>query len=174
MALHIIIDGYNLIRQSRSLAALDRDDMQAGRDALVDLLSAYKKVKAYPITVVFDGAEAQVGMPRRERLKGIAVRYSAPGELADTVIKRIAGQEKERALVVSSDNELVNYVRSRGAAVVSADEFENRLVMACYVDQAEGADPNEGSGWRPTTKKLGPAKRLPKQKRRMRKKVAKL
>jgi predicted RNA-binding protein with PIN domain len=174
MALHIVIDGYNLIRQSRSLAALDRDDMQAGRDALVDLLSTYKKVKAYPITVVFDGAEAQVGMPRRDSVKGIDVRYSGPGELADTVIKRIAGREKERALVVSSDNELVNYVQSRGAAVVSADEFENRLAMARYFDQADGAEPDEGSGWQPTTKKRGPAKRLPKQKRRMRKKVAKL
>lgn len=174
MALHIVIDGYNLIRQSRSLAELDRHDMQAGRDALVDLLSAYKKVKAYPITVVFDGAEARVGMPRRDRVKGIDVRYSRPGELADTVIKRIAGREKERALVVSSDNDLVNYVQSRGAAVISADEFENRLAMARYLDSADGADPDEASGWRPTTKKRGPAKRLPKQKRRMRKRVAKL
>lgn len=174
MALHIVIDGYNLIRQSRSLAARDRDDMQAGRDALVDLLSFYKKVKAYPITVVFDGADAQVGMPRRDRVKGIDVRYSGPGELADTVIKRIAGRERERALVVSSDNELANYVQSKGAAVISADEFENRLAMARYLDSEEGADPDEGNGWQPTTKKRGPAKRLPKQKRRMRKKVAKL
>lgn len=174
MALHIVIDGYNLIRQSHSLAALDRYDMQAGRDALVDLLSAYKKVRAYPITVVFDGAEAQVGMPRRDRVKGIDVRYSGPGELADTVIKRIAGREKERALVVSSDNELVNYVQSKGAAVISAVEFENRLVMARHSGAANGADPDEDGGWRPTTKKRGPAKRLPKQKRRMRKKVAKL
>lgn len=45
MALHIIIDGYNLIRQSRQLAAFERMDLQTGREALLDQLAVSKKVK---------------------------------------------------------------------------------------------------------------------------------
>ena len=80
MGIHIVIDGYNLIRQSRQFSDLDRQDLQSGRDALVDALVAYKKVKPYAITVVFDGTAAYTGMPRRDVQKGIKVRYSAPGE----------------------------------------------------------------------------------------------
>ncbi len=42
MPIHIIIDGYNLIRNSNSLSALDRQDMQTGRETLVDMLATYK------------------------------------------------------------------------------------------------------------------------------------
>jgi len=34
MALHLIIDGYNLIRQSPYLADIDARDLEAGREAL--------------------------------------------------------------------------------------------------------------------------------------------
>jgi len=58
LSIHIIIDGYNLIRQSNSLSILDMQDIQLGREALVDMLAAYKKVKPHRITVVFDGTTA--------------------------------------------------------------------------------------------------------------------
>ena len=44
MSIHIIIDGYNLIRQSNRLSALDNQDIQLGREALLYMLAAYKKV----------------------------------------------------------------------------------------------------------------------------------
>jgi len=47
MAVHIIIDGYNLIRQSAELSRLDRRDLQHGREALLELLAAYKKIKRH-------------------------------------------------------------------------------------------------------------------------------
>ncbi|MCD4762468.1 MAG: NYN domain-containing protein, partial [Desulfobacterales bacterium] len=45
MSLHIIIDGYNLIRQSTTLSDLDGQDIQLGREALLNMLVAYKKIK---------------------------------------------------------------------------------------------------------------------------------
>ena len=56
MSIHIIIDGYNLIRQSTTLSALDQQDIMLGREALVDTLAAYRKIKHHRITVVFDGS----------------------------------------------------------------------------------------------------------------------
>ncbi len=148
--------------------------MQGGRDALVDALVAYKKIKGFSITVVFDGGAAGVGMPRRETVKGIRLRFSRPGELADAVIKRMAAREKEKALVVTSDIEILRYVQSHGAATIGSDEFEERLMLAQF-SALKGADEVDAiSGWQATTKKKGPSKRLSKQKRKQQRKISKL
>ena len=55
--------GYNLIRQSARLAELDQADLQWGREALLEKLAAYKKLKGIPITVVFDGTRAPTSAP---------------------------------------------------------------------------------------------------------------
>lgn len=174
MGLHIVIDGYNLIRQSRKLNRLDLLNLQMGREALVDFLAAYKKVKAHPIKVVFDGQSAPAGSPHRERIKGIELIYSRSGELADTVIKRLADRHREKLLVVTSDNDIVQYVQSRGAATIGSAEFEDRLIMAEYMSSKGSTEADDHEPWRPTTKKKGPARRLTKRQRKMRKKISKL
>lgn len=174
MGIHIVIDGYNLIRQSSQFRDLDRQDLQFGRDALVDALAAYKKVKSYAITVVFDGTAAYTGMPRRDVQKGIKVCYSAPGETADAVIKRMSVHEKEKILVVTSDADIVRYAEAMGSATISSSEFEDRLMMAQYM-ALKGTDGHEADkGWQATTKKKGPSRRLPKRQRKMKKKISKL
>jgi predicted RNA-binding protein with PIN domain len=65
MSIHIIIDGYNLIRQSTTLSTLDQQDIMLGREALVDMLAAYRKIKPHRITVVFDGRSSPVFSPQR-------------------------------------------------------------------------------------------------------------
>lgn len=172
--MHIVIDGYNLIRQSPRFEQLDRRDLETGRHALLEALAAYKKVKAHPITVVFDGGDAPTGMPRRDRYKGIELRFSRPGELADTVIKRMAGREGNRMMVVSSDREVTAYAEGKGAAVISANEFEQRLMMARMMDVKGTEDGDPSPGWQPTTKKTGPSKRLSKRQRKMKLKISKL
>ena len=133
MGLQIIIDGYNLIRQSRKFNQLDLVNLQMGREALIDSLAAYKKIKAHPIKVVFDGQSAPAGSPHKERIKGIELIYSRSGELADAVIKRLADRYGEKLLVVTSDSDIVRYVQSRGAATIGSREFEDRLMMADYM-----------------------------------------
>jgi len=108
MSLHIIIDGYNLIRQSGFLSAFDRQDIQIGRETLIETLAAYKRIKGHKITVVFDGANAPLFSQARDQFKGIQVRFSSSGQLADDVIKRMAATEREKALIVSSDLDVVN------------------------------------------------------------------
>jgi predicted RNA-binding protein with PIN domain len=173
MSLHIIIDGYNLIRQSASLSRLDRQDILLGREALVDMLAAYRKLKPHPITVVFDGQRGPDFSPQRHRQKGILVRFSPKGTTADDVIKRMACQEREKALVVSSDREVVNVAASCGAATISAPQFEVKIEMAAHLDGHNG-EADDLSGWTPTTKKKGPARRISKKQRRNRMKIKKL
>jgi len=174
MGIHIVIDGYNLIRQSHRFSKLDRQDLQSGRDALVQALAAYKKIKTYRITVVFDGTAAYTGMPRRDAHKGISLRYSSHGETADTVIKKMAAQEREKMMVVTSDQEIVRYAEAMGASTIGSVEFEDRLLMAEYMDLKGADDDAQANGWRPTTKKKGPSRRLTKRQRKMNKKRDKL
>ncbi len=174
MAIHIIIDGYNFIRQSGELAALDRQDLQLGRDALVDMLAAYKKLRAHKITVVFDGTADPALFPSRDRAKGIAVRYSKGGESADDLIKRMARRETVKALVVSSDREVMNAAEAAGATAVDSATFAEKVAMARFLTAKGGPESDASKGWVPTTRKKGPSRRLPKRKRKARARMEKL
>lgn len=173
MAVHIIIDGYNLIRQSNRLSDLDRQELQLGREALLDTLAAYKRKAPHRITVVFDGLSAPEYIEHRERIQGIDVTYSSHGESADTVIMRMAARKREKALVVSSDREIVQSVSARGAATISSPDFEHKITEAIYRDM-DLTDIEENVGWVPTTRKKGPRRRLSKKNRRNMKKISKL
>ncbi len=174
MAIHIIIDGYNLIRQSPELAGLDRQDLQLGREALVDILAAYNKLKPHKITVVFDGTAEPCLYGSRDRAKGIAIRYSQGGESADDLIRRMARRDKVQALVVSSDREVMAAAESAGATVMDSAAFEDRISMARYLAATGGGEAVDSTGWVPTTRKKGPSRRLPKRKRQARARVEKL
>ncbi|MEQ8213875.1 MAG: NYN domain-containing protein, partial [Smithellaceae bacterium] len=65
--MHIIIDGYNLIRQSDSLRRYERQSLEAGRQALISRLIEYKRKKGHKITVVFDGWDQGAAMEERDR-----------------------------------------------------------------------------------------------------------
>ncbi len=175
MSLHIVIDGYNLIRQSERLSNIERSSLEEGREALLESLASYRKVKHHPMTVVFDGTHADLPINAKRQHKGINIVFSRPGELADTVIKRLVARERERAVVVSSDREVADFATAHGAATIGSVEFENKMEMATNLD-APGADFSEEKerGWTPTTKKKGPSRRPPKEKRRSRSKTRKL
>lgn len=170
MPVHILIDGYNLIRQSQFLGRAESRSLEEGREALIESLADYKKVKAYPITVVFDAADADVYTGRKIRIKGIDVRFSRPGESADLAIKRMVAREGGRAIVVTSDREIVGYAEKHGAQCVDSAEFEGRMRAALYTAcDAQDIEDEEADGWMPTTKKKGPASRTS---RRVRTKTA--
>ena len=173
MSIHIIIDGYNLIRQSNYLSTLDLQDIQLGRETLIDMLAAYKKIKAHRITVIFDGTRAPHLAQQRDRQMGISVLFSHRGESADTVIKKMAGAEKQKALVVSSDQDIVQSANSSGAATISAADFENRLILSADMG-GMGPGRDDLEGWKPTTKKKGPSRRLTKRQRKNNAKIRRL
>jgi len=174
MSIHIIIDGYNLIRQSKKLSAFELQDFQLGREALVDWLAIYKKIKAHRITVIFDGAGSPWFSQQRDRHKGITIVYSCDGESADNLIKQMARQEGEKALVVSSDLDIVRSAEAWNAVTISAQDFEKKLSLSLlYVDGTE-INRDAHNGWTPTTKKKGPARRLSKKKRKAKAKIRKL
>ena len=173
MSIHIIIDGYNLIRQSTHLSILDQQNIQQGREALIDMLAAYKKIKAHHITVVFDGTRAPEFSQQRDQQKGIAILFSHHSQSADDVIKKMACRQRQKALVVSSDQDIIRSAASCGAATIGSNDFESKLVMALYANGNEVSD-DDYEGWKPTTRKKGPSRRQPKRQRRDKVKIRKL
>jgi hypothetical protein len=166
MPLHIIIDGYNLIRQSPILSAIDRRNIQAGRSALIDLLASYKRMKPHKITVVFDGIGDSVFSSEKEIIKGIEVRFSRRPDSADTVIKELASGLREKALVVSSDTDVARFAGAKGAAAMNSPSFEGKVRAAVSYIGGPGMKIEETDEERRTdTKKKGPGRRLSKRMR---------
>jgi hypothetical protein len=167
MPLELIIDGYNLIRQSDSFRRLDARSLEQGREALLIRLVAYQKVRGHTITVVFDGWGGDSPSSIGTRHKGITVIYTGKGELADEWIKRKA-ERMQYGAVVTSDREVGRYAERQGVAAITSDVFESKMEMA-IVGRGEVIDIDEEE-WDEEelveAKKKGPARRLSKQERR--------
>jgi hypothetical protein len=176
MAVHVVIDGYNLIRQSATLSAQEALALELGRDALLERLRQYKRVRSHRITVVFDAANKPLVAEDRSQQKGIRIIYSGQGETADTVIKRICRNQGEKVLLVTTDRELASYAEAHGSVAMDSEDFEARMHMALYVDAKGMEEEDEKERWHPAkgTGKKGPEKRLPKKERKRREKWQKI
>lgn len=123
---HLIIDGYNVTKSGYGTLTLadQRNRLMTGLGGLV----AQTRVE---VTAVFDGAElnspVQVVAPR-----GVRVLFSAPGEIADDLIRQLVRAEPPgRAIaVVSSDREVAESVRRMGARPVPSGLLLRRLGRA--------------------------------------------
>jgi len=172
MALHLIIDGYNLIRQSPGLSLIDSQDLEAGREALLKGLAGYRRRRPqHKITVVFDGWQSGGLQESRGLFQGIGIVYSRRGEKADEVIKRLLHRERQRAVLVTSDRELQDCAARVGAAWITAQGFDQAHLSA----GGEAAEEEEGEAAAPRgPNKKGPSKRLPKPRRRHQQRLRKL
>jgi len=150
---------------------LDALDLQAGREALLELLAHYRSRSHHQITVVFDGWQQGDLKEGRDRHQGILIIYSRRGERADEVIKRLLERERSRAVVVSSDRELQEFAEKVSAAWISAPEFEMSHLRGAAAGFPE-ADGEEAS-WHGTRKK-GPSRRAPKSQRQRQQRLKKL
>ena len=121
MALHYVLDGYNVIRQSPALMA---GGLESSRDRLVLWLET-QRPQGSPrnqVTVVFDGRSGIVDSSSRSPIK---VVFSSD-ETADEHIKRLVEErrkQRENLVVVTNDRAIQFAVRSAGARVMSVEDF---------------------------------------------------
>jgi predicted RNA-binding protein with PIN domain len=167
MALHIIIDGYNVIGSERGLGG----KLEAVRDHLIHDLQQYQQRKGYPITVVFDGWRSGWTHEVEQRRGGIRVIFSQQGEKADSVIQRLASEMGSGCVVVTSDRDLRRAVEARSAVAIYAAEFSTKLRSLETED--EGFEGLRNEELRDKEKKGNP-RRLSKEERKRRVKLKKL
>ena len=170
VSMHIIVDGYNLIRQSDTLRCCERISLEEGRRALVRSLADYRKLRGHRITVVFDGWEGGSPTEERDRAGGLEIIYSRLGEKADEVIKRLVTAGSDEILVVTSDREIVTFAARRGKTSIASRAFAERIERIAAGPLSDTDTPGEkqedkDDDCRAAAKQKGPARRLSKQKR---------
>ena len=174
MPLRIIIDGYNLIRQSPTLRSYDSQDIARGREKLIEMLFHYRKLKRHPMVVVFDGWREGNFAEERTKERGIDIVFSKRGEKADEVIKRMVSNTSGEVIVVTSDREITNFCKSRKCEVIPSPSFEEKVECAVLFS-IKGVEEEDQQPLPPlSTKKKGPSKKPPKSQRRLQKKLKKL
>jgi predicted RNA-binding protein with PIN domain len=178
--MHIIIDGYNLIRQSDALRRYERFSLEEGRKALIRSISPYKEQRGYKLTIVFDGWQGGPVEEERDRLSGIDIIYSRKGEKADEVIKRMVQERAEEIVVVTSDRDIADFVSRRGETAISSQDFDElmrraKTSMTDHARQTEvRSDKEEDDAIKRGIKKKGPSRRLSRREKSAMIKIKKL
>jgi predicted RNA-binding protein with PIN domain len=178
--MHIIIDGYNMIRQSDALRRYERISLEAGRDALARSVSHYRKQRGHKVTVVFDGWQGGPAEEGRDRLSGIDIIYSRKGEKADEVIKRMVQERSEEVVVVTSDRDIADFVSRRGGTAISSQDFDELMGRAKNAvsgharHTAERSDKEEDDPTMGRVKRKGPSRRLSRRKKSAIERIRKL
>ena len=167
MKIHILIDGYNLIRKYQPLSRVEKADFSQGREKLLEWLSQYRQKIPNPVTVVFDGGQGEGLSEGRDIYRGIKILYSPRGQTADDIIKRLAEKEGGKTLVVTSDQELGSYCRFFKSGWIRSEDFAYRIQEQLReVNQKSNKEENpEG----PPKKKKGTAYKLSKKAKREKK-----
>lgn len=159
--MRIIIDGYNLIRQSVILHRLERSGLERGRQALISRMAAFNKQRRHTIVIVFDGWCGGGEVEERDKQDGIDIIYSRRGEKADDVIKRLIQGTGGETAVVSSDREIAVFAQRRGAAAIPSPDFET-VIQRAAVQSPYALCPSreeDGESEEAGRKKKGPSRR---------------
>jgi predicted RNA-binding protein with PIN domain len=119
---HLVVDGYNVTKSGYGELPL-----AAQRSRLIQGLGALVARTRVEVTAVFDGATRPPAMPPAPR--GVRVLFSAAGETADDVIRRLVAAEPagRPVVVVSSDKEVATDVARAGAHPVPSVLLLRRL-----------------------------------------------
>jgi|SRR5687767_8438149 len=117
-----LIDGNNLLG---SWGGPTSDDDRRGE--VVRRIAAFCRARNVKATVVFDGGPLRSDMASQE-LGNVSLRVPPQGADADTVIRELverAARPRE-LIVVTSDKALYSYVKTLGATVLRAHEWNSQ------------------------------------------------
>lgn len=119
---HLVVDGYNVTKTGYGELPL-----AAQRNRLTQALAVLAARTGAEVTCVYDGANRPPVMPPSPR--GVRVLFSAPGQTADEVIRRLVAAEPagRPVVVVSTDREVADAARRSGAYPVPSALLLPRL-----------------------------------------------
>lgn len=129
---YIVIDGYNVIFAWDELRELAGVNIDAAREAFIDILVNYHGYKKVGITVVFDGYRLSGNPGERYKNADINVVYTKEAETADRYIEKTVYEmgRKYDMTVVTSDRPVQMAAWGDGAGRMSAREFHDEVAGA--------------------------------------------
>lgn len=121
--LHLIVDGYNVSKEAWPTSPLEQQ-----RTRLVAGLAGLVSGKGIETTVVFDGADL-LHTPVLSSPRGVRVRFSPPGVIADDIIRQLVATEPigRPVVVISTDREVAESVTKMNARSVASSALVSVL-----------------------------------------------
>jgi len=128
----IIVDGYNIIFAWEDLAALAKEDLEAARIKLCDMLSNYAGFKKCYLVLVFDGWKVKGNLGEKSQYHNIKVVFTKEGETGDAYIESLVAQiGGNYAVRVATNDGLVQLSSFRtGVLRMSARELREEIETA--------------------------------------------
>lgn len=122
---YIIVDGYNLIFAWDGLAALAKDNFDAARHILTDILCNYRGYTKCELVLVFDGYKVKGNAGEKSDYNGIHLVYTKENETGDMYIEKLVEEvgKNYSVRVVTSDNLIQVSALRAGVLRVPAREF---------------------------------------------------
>ena len=129
---YLLVDGYNIIFAWDELKALARQNLEAARYQLMDLLCNYQGFQKNVIILVFDAYKVKGNPGSVEKYRNIYVVYTKEAETADSYIERATYEiaKDHRVRVATSDGLEQLIILGHGAIRVSAREFHEEIETA--------------------------------------------
>ncbi len=131
----ILVDGYNIIKNTEAFLAAQRQSLSAARDALVKQLVNRYRHTPHQVVVIFDG---QGPRETEEHTQRIRLIYTCAGETADSVIARLAHEathQGKTVVVASNDWEVREHVERAGGQAGRSHELTAQLNRAPHLLQ---------------------------------------
>ena len=122
---YIIVDGYNLIFAWDGLAALAKDNFDAARHILTDILCNYRGYTKCELVLVFDGYKVKGNAGEKSDYNGIHLVFTKENETGDMYIEKLVEEvgKNYSVRVVTSDNLIQVSALRAGVLRVPAREF---------------------------------------------------
>nr|WP_325184765.1 translation factor GTPase family protein [uncultured Oscillibacter sp.] len=126
---YLLVDGYNIIFAWDELKDIARDNLDAARKQLCDLLCNYQGCRKCRVIVVFDAYKVKEGLGSVEKYHNIHVVYTREAETADAYIERATYEigRKHRVKVATSDGPEQLIILGHGALRLSASNFHEEM-----------------------------------------------
>ena len=126
---YLLVDGYNIIFAWDELRSVARDNLDAARKQLCDLLCGYQGYQKCRVIVVFDAYKVKGGLGSVEKYHNIHVVYTREAETADAYIERATYEigRRHRVRVATSDGPEQLIILGHGALRLSASNFHEEI-----------------------------------------------
>ncbi len=128
---YLLVDGYNIIFAWDELNAIARNNLDAARAQLINVLCNYQGFKQNNVILVFDAYKVKGNHREIEKENNITVVYTKEAETADMYIEKTAHElgKNHRVRVATSDNVEQLIILGSGGIRVSAAEFHDEVAQ---------------------------------------------
>ena len=125
----LLVDGYNVIFAWEDLKELAKENIEAARNKLMDVLCNYQGYKKCTLILVFDAYKVEGSWLEIQRYHNIHVVYTKEAETADQYIEKVVYEigRKSHVTVATSDGIEQVITVGQGASLISARELEEEI-----------------------------------------------